>query len=164
MISVDQSTDLMRPFKLRDYLDELFVSLHPPDKKVKVAVEVEGDPDMEIRSYPGTFSQVVTNLFMNSCYHGFSGRTEGKVGMKFWTDGGRLLIRYRDDGLGMDEATLRRIYEPFFTTRRDLGGTGLGMNIVFNLVTQKLGGTIKTASTPGVGTEFLLDLPLELPG
>jgi signal transduction histidine kinase len=164
MISVDQSTDLMRRFKLREYLEELFVSLHPPDKRIKVAVRVEGDPSLEVRSFPGTFSQVVTNLFMNSCHHGFEGRTEGKVSLLFWTDAGRLFIHYRDDGWGMDEATLRRIYEPFFTTRRDLGGTGLGMNIVFNLVTQKLGGTIKATSTLGQGTEFFFDLPLELPG
>jgi PAS domain S-box-containing protein len=164
MISVDQSTDLMRRFKLREYLEELFVSLHPPDKRVKVSVTVEGDPGLEIRSFPGTYSQVVTNLFMNSCHHGFTGRTEGRVGLLFWTDSGRLFIRYRDNGEGMDEGTLRRIYEPFFTTRRNLGGTGLGMNIVFNLVNQKLGGTIRATSTPGQGTEFFLDLPLELPG
>lgn len=77
-------------------------------------------------------------------------------------EGERLAVRYRDDGRGMDESILRKIYEPFFTTRRDLGGTGLGMHIVFNLVTQKLGGSIKAASTP-YGTEFLLDLPLDLP-
>ena len=164
MISVDQSTDLRRRFKLREYFEELFVSLHPPDKKVRVSVAVEGDPGLEITSYPGTFSQVVTNLFMNSCHHGFEGRTEGRVGLLFWTDDRRLLVRYRDNGKGMDESTLRRIYEPFFTTRRDLGGTGLGMNIVFNLVTQKLGGTINATSSPGQGTEFFLDLPLELPG
>jgi len=162
MISVDQSSDLMRQFRLREYLEELFLSLHPPDKRVKVTVQVEGDPSLEIRSFPGTFSQVVTNLFMNSCHHGFEGRSEGKVSLLFWTDGNRLLIRFHDNGVGMDEATLRRIYEPFFTTRRDLGGTGLGMNIVFNLVTQKLGGTIRASSTPGQGTEFFLDLPLEL--
>jgi PAS domain S-box-containing protein len=164
MISVDQSTDLRRRFKLREYFEELFVSLHPPDKKVKVAVAVEGDPGLEITSYPGTFSQVVTNLFMNSCQHGFEGRTEGRVSLLFWTDRYKLFIRYRDNGKGMDETTLRRIYEPFYTTRRDLGGTGLGMNIVFNLVTQKLGGTINATSSPGQGTEFFLSLPLELPG
>lgn len=163
LISVDQSTDLMRRFKLREYFEELFVSLHSSDKRLKVAVSLEGDPDLEIRSYPGTFSQVITNLFMNSCHHGFEGRPAGLVSLSFWTEGDRLFVRYRDDGKGMPEATLRRIYEPFFTTRRDLGGTGLGMNIVFNLVSQKLGGTIKASSTVGEGSEFLFDLPLEPP-
>jgi signal transduction histidine kinase len=164
MISVDQSTDLVRRFKVKAYFEELFVSLHSPDKKLKVAVDLEGDPDLEIRSYPGTFSQVVTNLFMNSCHHGFENRLAGLVKLSFWVDGDRLCIRYSDDGKGMDEATLRRIYEPFFTTRRDLGGSGLGMNIVFNLVNQKLGGTIRASSVVDQGTEFFLDLPLEPPG
>jgi PAS domain S-box-containing protein len=163
MISVDQSTDLLRRFRPREYLEELFVSLHSPDKRIKVEVTLEGDPGLEIQSYPGTFSQVVTNLFMNSCHHGFEGRSEGRVFLAFRADGDRFVMVYRDDGKGMDEATLKRIYEPFFTTRRDLGGTGLGMNIVFNLVTQKLGGTIRAESTPGQGTEFLFDLPLTPP-
>lgn len=162
-ISVDQSTDHMRRFKLREYFEELFVSLHAPDKRLKVAVALEGDPTLELRSYPGTFSQVITNLFMNSCHHGFEGRLAGLVSLSFWTEGDRLFLRYRDDGKGMDENTLKRIYEPFFTTRRDLGGTGLGMNIVFNLVSQKLGGIIRASSVPGEGSEFLLDLPLEPP-
>ena len=163
MISVDQSTDLIRRFKLRAYLEDLFVSLHAPDKRIKIDVVLEGDTELDIRSYPGTFSQVVTNLFMNSCHHGFEGRSQGRVYLSFWTEAGRLLLKYRDDGKGMDEGTLRRIYEPFFTTRRNLGGSGLGMNIVFNLVNQKLGGTIKASATPGQGAEFLLDLPLEPP-
>lgn len=161
MISVDQSTDLVRKFRLRSYFEELFVSLHAPDKRIKVEVVLDGDPDLEIRSYPGTFSQVITNLFMNSCHHGFEGRSEGRISLAFRVEDQRLILVYRDDGKGMDEATLRRIYEPFFTTRRDLGGTGLGMNIVFNLVSQKLGGTIRTSSVPGQGAEFVLDLPLE---
>jgi signal transduction histidine kinase len=130
---------------------------------VKVDITIEGDPELEVYSYPGTFSQVVTNLFMNSCHHGFEGRPEGKVDVLFSAQQGRLVIHYRDNGKGMDENTLRRIYEPFFTTRRDLGGTGLGMNIVFNLVNQKLGGTIKASATVGLGAEFVLDLPLVAP-
>jgi signal transduction histidine kinase len=164
MISVDQSSDLMRSFKPREYFADLFLSLHAPDKRTKVAVRLDGDPELEVRSYPGAFSQIVTNLFMNSCLHGFEGRADGQVALDFWVAKDRLALRYSDDGCGMDEPTLRKIYEPFFTTRRDLGGTGLGMHIVFNLVTQKLGGSIKASSAPGRGAEFVLDLPLELPG
>jgi len=164
MISVDQSSDLVRRFRPREYFEELFVSLHPPDKRVRVEVVLEGDPDLEVSSYPGTFSQVITNLYMNSCHHGFEDRSEGTVTLTFWVVGDRLLLRYRDDGKGMDEATLKRIYDPFFTTRRDLGGTGLGMHIVFNLVNQKLGGTIKATSAPGEGAEFVLDLPRDIQG
>jgi two-component system, NtrC family, sensor kinase len=164
MISVDQSSDLVRRFRPREYFEELFVSLHPPDKRVRVEVVLEGDSDLEVRSYPGTFSQVITNLYMNSCHHGFEGRSDGTVFLAFWVEGDRLFLRYRDNGKGMDEPTLKRIYDPFFTTRRDLGGTGLGMHIVFNLVNQKLGGTIKATSTPGEGAEFLLDLPRDIQG
>jgi PAS domain S-box-containing protein len=163
MISVYQSTDLIRRFKLKEYFEQLFLSLHSPDKRIKIEVVLEGDADLEIRSFPGTFSQVATNLFMNSCHHGFEGRSDGRVTVRFWTAAARLFIRYGDNGKGMDEGTLKRIYEPFFTTRRDLGGSGLGMNIVFNLVNQKLGGTIKASSVVDEGTEFLLDLPLDPP-
>ena len=164
MISVDQSPTSCARVKPREYFADLFLSLHAPDKRTKaVDVGFDGDAELEVCSYPGAFSQIVTNLFMNSRLHGFEGRHRGAgQALDFWVVGERLALRYSDDGCGMDESTLRKIYEPFFTTRRDLGGTGLGMHIVFNLVTQKLGGSIKASSVPGKGTEFLLDLPLEL--
>lgn len=159
-ISVDRSTDQKRAFKLREYCLEVFKSLHPPDKRLRLQVNVDGEADLELYSHPGAWSQILTNLYMNSCIHGFEGMTEGRIDLSFHRNGGGLVVKYRDNGKGMDEATLKKIYEPFFTTKRSHGGTGLGMNIVFNLVNQKLGGKIAASSEPGQGVEFTLEVPL----
>lgn len=159
LISVDQSSDLPRRFPLKSYLHEIFLSLNSPDKK-RVEVSIEGNEELEILSYPGALSQVLTNLYMNSCHHGFENRPGGLISLSFSTSDDRLILVYQDNGKGMDARTLKRIYEPFFTTRRGQGGSGLGMHIVFNLVTQKLQGTIRTSSEPNRGATFVLNLPL----
>lgn len=159
MISADQSMDQRRKFLLVLYFRDVFLSLHPTDKKLHLKLEVEGDEKLELNSFPGVFSQIVTNLYMNSCIHGFEGQTSGKIVIQVKKEGEEILIVYRDDGRGMEETTLKKIYDPFFTTRRDLGGTGLGMNIVFNLVNQKLGGSIKAWSQPDQGVEFQIRIP-----
>lgn len=163
LISVDQSTDPRRSFRPKEYFQDLFVSLHPPDKRLHLQIDIQGDPDLTITSYPGAYSQILTNLYMNSCIHGFEGRNEGVLSVEFQLKGKRFHLKYSDNGVGMEEQVVRRIYEPFFTTRRDLGGTGLGMNIVFNLVNQKLGGTIRAFSKVGEGTQFHFDLPADPP-
>jgi PAS domain S-box-containing protein len=163
MISADQSTDQRRIFGLKAYLEEVFVTLRPADKRLHVQVRVEGDAGLEISGYPGALAQIVTNLFMNSCVHGFEGQTSGLIQLKFHTEGERLVLVYSDDGRGMDDPVVKHVFEPFFTTRRDLGGTGLGMNIVFNLVRRKLGGNIEAWSRPGEGVRFTINVPLTPP-
>jgi PAS domain S-box-containing protein len=110
----------------------------------------------EIIRKNGTALQVI-----NSLDHAFHDKDEGKILVDIYKEAGQLVISYNDNGKGMDEKTVKKIFDPFFTTNRAHGGTGLGMHIVFNLVTQKLNGQIECNSTPGMGTVFLIKIPLE---
>lgn len=159
LISVDQNTDPLRIFKVKEYLEDVFRSLHPPERRIHLDIRVQGDEELCLHSYPGAFSQIITNLYMNSCLHGFEGRDQGTILTQFLCDGPWFFLHYEDDGKGMDTEIQKKIFEPFFSTRRNRGGTGLGMHIVYNLVTQKLGGSITVQSTPGRGTKFILKIP-----
>jgi signal transduction histidine kinase len=111
-------------------------------------------------SYPGSFGQVLTNLFLNSVNHAFPGDTGGTISLVARTSGAdHVHMIFRDDGVGMSEKVQRKAFDPFFTTRRGEGGTGLGLHIVYNLVTRKLGGRIVLTSRPGEGTTFRISLP-----
>ncbi|HEY9639929.1 MAG TPA: HAMP domain-containing sensor histidine kinase, partial [Coleofasciculaceae cyanobacterium] len=124
----------------------------------KHTVAVEGDPDLTLNSYPGTFSQIVTNLVMNSLLHAYQPDQPGHISLSFRQTGNWIILEYADDGQGIPLENLSKIFEPFFTTRRGQGGSGLGLHIVYNLVSQKLGGTIRCESQPGMGTKFVIKL------
>jgi len=159
-VAVDQSGEVKRKFKLKQYTAELFISLRPKIKKTPHKIRFNCPEDLEIDSYPGIYSQIITNFIMNSLNHGFEEGEEGLITIDIKTDGRELLIEYIDDGKGMEKETLKKIFDPFFTTSRGLGGTGLGMHIVYNLVTLTLGGKIKCFSRPGEGTTFLIRIPV----
>jgi signal transduction histidine kinase len=115
-------------------------------------------------SYPGPLGQVLTNLFLNAVNHAFPEETEGVVSLVARTGGAdQVHIVFRDNGVGMSEGVQRHAFDPFFTTKRGDGGTGLGLHIVYNLVSQRLGGRIVLSSVPGVGTTFRINLPLAAP-
>jgi signal transduction histidine kinase len=115
-------------------------------------------------SYPGPFGQVLTNLVLNAVTHGFSDGATGTITLTARMSGpDQVEILFRDDGRGMTEEVQRQAYDPFFTTRRGHGGTGLGLHIVYNLVTRRLGGRIVLSSAPGAGTTFRIALPLVAP-
>ena len=115
-----------------------------------------------MRSYPGALFQVITNLVMNSIIHGFETKTEGDIHISVVQQQNQACLTYRDNGKGMAPNVLDRLFDPFFTTKRHQGGSGLGTHIVYNLVTQALGGTIDCRSEPEGGTTFVLSLPLRL--
>ncbi|MCB0132237.1 MAG: HAMP domain-containing histidine kinase, partial [Caldilineaceae bacterium] len=125
-------------------------------------VTITGDEAVTMCSYPGALSQVITNLVMNSLEHAFSDDVPGQIEIAVEGDADSVVIHYADDGRGMREQVRARIFEPFFTTARGQGGTGLGMHLVYNLVTQKLDGSIQCSSSPGTGTTFVLTLPSSL--
>ena len=114
----------------------------------------------EIESYPGALSQILTNFIINSLQHAFEPDDIGKISIKVTSDNGGCLLVYSDNGKGIDELHRRKIFEPFFTTRRSQGGSGLGLHIVYNIVTQQLGGSIDVESTPGSGTVFRIKFPV----
>lgn len=161
-VAVDQITSDRRSFYLKQYLEEVVRSLEPKLRKGRHTINIEVDQDLRLISYPGAFAQIITNLVINSLIHGYMHRKEGKIYICAYRRGDRLQLQYRDDGQGIAAEHLGRIYEPFFTTARDRGGTGLGLHIVYNLVTQRLKGLIHHESTPTQGVTFFLDLPLIL--
>ena len=159
-VAVDRSTEERRTFRLREYVEQVLLSLRPHLKKTALAVEVDCDPELEIDSYPGVFSQILTNLVMNSLQHAFDPGQAGRISITFVREQERLRFAYADDGKGIAQEHLGKIFEPFFTTYRQKGGSGLGLSIVYNLVTQTLGGTILVASAPGQGATFNITVPL----
>ncbi len=159
-VAVDQSSGEQRTIPLRQYVESVVLAMHHELRHTKLTVTVLCPDDLRIRSYPGAFSQIVINLINNSRIHAFEPEQPGQVILEFSTPDERLHFCYRDNGKGMDESCRHRLFEPFFTTRRDLGGSGLGMAIVYNLVTQTLGGTISCQSTPGCGIVLTMDFPL----
>lgn len=159
-VAVDQSGDEQRIFNVKTYIDEILVSLHPKYKRTGHKIIVHCPESLEIKSYPGAFSQILTNLVMNSLIHGLDGVDSGKINLNLSPENGNLLIRYSDNGKGMEKDTVKKMYDPFFTTKRNQGGTGLGMHIVYNLVTQKLKGEIECESSVGNGACFLITIPI----
>ncbi|GBC61712.1 hypothetical protein DENIS_2674 [Desulfonema ishimotonii] len=159
-VAVDQSSEKRRTFTLKTYIDEVLLSLRPNYKRTRHSIRVSCPEDLELDSYPGAFSQIITNLVMNSLVHGFEGIEAGEIVIDISTEAENLRFSYSDNGIGVEVENIQQIFAPFFTTKRSYGGTGLGLHVVYNLVTQTLGGQIECASTPGSGTEFLINLPL----
>jgi len=158
-VSADQSHDEIRTINLHDYLQETVYTLKPNLKRYQVAVLLECDESIEWCSYPGAFSQIITNLIMNSLYHAYSKTDQGNIRIQVLESSDTLVVKYQDDGSGMPADVLKKIFDPFFTTKRGKGGTGLGMHIIYNLVTHKLQGSIEANSEVGAGTSFNIKLP-----
>ncbi len=158
-VAVDQSCQEKRLFKVRQCIDDVLVSLKPKFRHNDHEVEVNCPSDLEINSDPGALTQVFTNLVINSLDHGFVDVERGKIRFDTEIENGILQIRYADNGVGMDRETLQNMYEPFFTTKRSQGGSGLGMHITYNLVSQTLDGSIECKSAPGQGTNFTIRIP-----
>lgn len=116
-----------------------------------------------MRSLPGVLTQVMTNLVVNSLRHAFGGIASPRIEITARQEDARVVIEYRDNGVGVPRELHERIFEPFFTTRRGQGGSGLGLNIVYNLVTRKLLGRLDFQSVQGDGVRFVIDVPGRLP-
>lgn len=161
-VAVDRSSSDKRVFNIKEYLKDIATSLKPRLKKNAHSIEIEADDMIEIESYPGDLSQVITNLIINSVVHGFDeNKKNGIIKIRAVRENENLMIIYSDDGMGIPEENLSKIFNPFFTTKRGTGGSGLGLNIVYNIVTQKLGGTIECRSTVDIGTTFIITLPVK---
>jgi signal transduction histidine kinase len=157
-VAVDQSSEEKRIFALKPYLEEILVSLGPKLKRTQHTVEINGDDSLSLDSYPGAFSQIVTNLVMNSLTHAYEPDEQGRLAFDVKQEKGRIIFEYADDGHGIPKENIGKIFDPFFTTKRGQGGSGLGLHIIYNLVTQKLGGTIRCESEIGKGTKFIIEV------
>ena len=160
-VAVDQSSEDSRRFKVTEYIQEVLLSLRPKLKKTQIELQVEGDSSLEVVSYPGALGQIISNFVMNSLIHAYGPDQTGRITIETVQQDHNLMLIYRDDGSGINENNLKQIFDPFYTTRRGQGGSGLGLHIVYNIVTQTLKGTIDCRSKPGKGTEFTILVPLD---
>jgi signal transduction histidine kinase len=162
-VAVDQSSEAVRAFKLRQYIDEILMTLNPELKYTKIRIEVDCPDDLALDSYPGDFSQIFTNLIMNSIAHGFNGgKDPGNIRIRIERDGAELVIRYSDDGMGIPDHILNRIFDPFVTTDRNSGRSGLGMHIIYNIITHRLKGSIVCENTLQKGALFVIRMPVTI--
>ncbi len=164
-VAVDQSGGERRLFDLREYLDEIVLSLRPEIRKTKVEVMIDSPDKVEVDTYPGAVSQIVTNLLMNALIHAFDEDQPGIIRVVACCDlsGKTIHMEVSDNGKGIPAEQLPHIFDPFFTTRRGRGGSGLGMSLIYNLVTSTLSGEIKLESTIGMGTVAKLRFPVVAP-
>ncbi len=162
-VAADQASGDRRQFEMRHWLDELLTSLGPVLRKGGHTVAVECPPDLVLDSYPGSLAQVLTNLVMNAIVHAYPAGQAGQLSITVVPLRGQAIrLTFTDDGRGIAPENRTRVFDPFFTTGRDRGSTGLGLHIVYNLVTVKLQGSIELASEVGRGTRFTIDLPLSV--
>ncbi len=161
-VAVDQSHDQLRTFNLSDYLHTILLSLKSTTKK-RLEITVNTPDKINITGYPGAFSQLITNLIMNTLMHGYpNSDTLGKVDINLSTDHRRVKLYYRDYGKGIPKEHLNKVFEPFFTTKRQSGGTGLGLHILYNIITQQLEGNVQLSSEINQGMQIFIYFPITL--
>jgi len=156
-IAVDQSSEEKRVFKIKEYFEEVVFSLNNIIKKTNIDICIHCKNDLKIKSDAGLYSQIITNLVINSVRHAFIKNEKGKIDITVISDiseSDSLQIIYEDNGKGIKKSNLAKIFDPFFTTNREYGGTGLGLNIVYNIVTSQLNGSIKCTSVEQEGVRF----------
>ncbi|MFV3075189.1 sensor histidine kinase [Niveispirillum fermenti] len=164
-VAVDQSSDARRPYDLRAYVAEVLASLSPRVRRAGHRVEMAVPEGIEMDGYPGAMAQIVTNLVINSIMHAYPGERAGvmRLSARLLEDG-RVEMTYGDDGQGIPPDLWPRIFEPFFTTRRGTGGSGLGLHLLYNIVTVRMGGTVHVGASPQGGALFTLVFPRVAPG
>jgi signal transduction histidine kinase len=159
-VAVDRSHAERRQFSLGEATDQIIASLRPVLKRAPIALSVDVPEGLIIDGYPGSYGQILTNLFLNAVNHAFNDGRSGTISISARARGhDDVELNFADNGAGMTPDVQRQAFDPFFTTRRNEGGTGLGLHIVYNLVTQQLGGRMMLESRPGQGTTFRIIMP-----
>jgi signal transduction histidine kinase len=158
---VDQSVEEKRVFNVKTYIREILTSMQPQLKKIHHIIDVECSPVILVKGFPGAIYQILSNLIINSIKHAFPGDTQGIISIKVKKDKDLLCLEFSDNGCGIPEKDQKHIFEPFFTTKRSQGGTGLGLNLVYNLIKHKLGGEISLKSRENEGALFYISFPVE---
>ncbi|MAD42406.1 MAG: hypothetical protein CL623_08455 [Arcobacter sp.] len=160
-ISVDQVTNDVREFNIKNYIEEIFLTNNNKLKTIPVEIIIKNEDDnLLIKTSPGVIAQIFNNLIQNSIIHGFSDfRTNAKINVMITIEEDMIKIVYEDNGKGIDLSIKEKIFEPFITTKRNAGGTGLGLNIVYNLIYQKLKGSLTFKSEENISTQFIIKIP-----
>ncbi|GAA5130094.1 sensor histidine kinase [Thalassotalea piscium] len=159
-VAVEQHTDPEISINLLQHVNDVVNTVKTLFKQKKYTINISVDEHFNLITFPSAWNQILTNFLTNSHIHGFEGRQTGQIDIKFTHSKNFLTLKYSDDGKGLSKDIKKRIFDPFVTTKRGQGGSGLGMNIVFNLVHTKLGGTIKIEDTP-VGCTFIVKAPIQ---
>ncbi|HEY0488741.1 MAG TPA: CHASE domain-containing protein [Telluria sp.] len=163
-VAVDQTSDQRRRFDLCDVVRDTVATYAAQFKRANCEADLDACTTLIMDSYPGSVGQVLSNLINNALLHAFDGRSAGRISIQVRPIGDdQVLIAFSDDGVGMSARVLHQAFDPFFTTKMGQGGTGLGMNIVYNIVTGMLGGTIELDSIPGQGTTVTVRVPIRAP-
>jgi signal transduction histidine kinase len=160
-VAVDQSSDDIREFNVKELLTEVLLTLRPQLSNLPYTIEIDCPTDLIISSKPGPINQILINLIMNSVIHGFEGRDHGVITIIIMSLSNQLNIIFKDDGIGVDKSIEKKVFEPFTTTKRGEGGSGLGLHLVYNLVTQALYGTISLDSESNEGVKFEINFPIK---
>jgi len=158
-VAVDQSNEQPMEFELVEYVRDILMSLKPKYKNKNLEFNFKGCEKLVVTLVPGAVAQIFSNLIINSIVHGFEEMEAGQVNIHIEVDGGKVVLAFEDNGVGMSPAVVQKIFNPFFTTKRGQGGSGLGMHIVYNIVTQTLKGEINVSSDLGKGSQFTIRFP-----
>jgi signal transduction histidine kinase len=163
-VAVDQTSVQRRKFNLLQTIQEVVGTLSPTLRKHQLTLTIDIPDEIILDSYPGPFDQVITNIVTNATVHAFDEGQTGsllisasKIGKE------QVVVMLSDNGRGISTDKQGRVFDPFFTTRLGQGGSGLGLYIVYNIITSLLGGNIQLVSFPGAGTCFIIHLPSEAP-
>ena len=160
-VAVDQTSEEAREVNVKQLIEETLMSMRPRLKKVTHTINIDCPETLNVMCKAGPLNQILINLIMNSLIHAFETVENGKIDViARLTDDQKLKIIYKDNGSGIPTSIKKRIFDPFVTTKRGQGGSGLGMHLVFNLVTQALNGNIKLESEEGNGVAFTLTFPV----
>lgn len=161
---MDQTSSQRRRFDLHELMQEIALTMRPAIRRTAHQLHCTIPPQLELESYPGPLGQVLMNLIANALTHAFAAGVAGNIWVQAWLcddDCVRLVVS--DDGCGIPAKQQKRVFDPFFTTKLGQGGSGLGLHIVYTLVTGLLGGRIALESYCGQGSRFTLELPLCAP-
>jgi len=161
-VAVNQHSNEKLAFDLLDYTKTVTRSLRHEYRHVVEELDIDIPIGIEVYSFPGAYSQIISNLVMNSIKHGFEDKINGRITIKAWQTGKTVVLHYNDNGKGISNRHLKKVFEPFFTTKRANGGTGLGLSVVYNLVNTALMGDIECNSTIDVGTQFKIAFPVNI--
>jgi len=163
-VAADRNVSDRRRFDLGQLTEQVVKGLKFGLRSQNLTISVDCAPNLAMHSYAGPYGQVLTNLLLNSAVHAFPQGERVSVRIAAQALGeDNVEVLFSDDGCGMSPEVRRQVFDPFFTTRRDQGSTGLGLHIVHNIVTNRLGGRINLETRPGAGSRFRIVVPREAP-
>jgi signal transduction histidine kinase len=159
-IAVDQSSEAAREINIKEYIEEILLSMRPILKKSPHEVIVECPDNLIVETIPGAISQILNNMINNSIIHGLNNIEKGYMKITVIKEVNSFIICYQDNGKGLSADQVKMLFEPFYTTKRGSGGSGLGTHVIYNLVTSTLNGKIAVQSEPNKGLRYDISIPL----